>query len=51
MGDHARHHLPAQGGRDAASEQRLEAAARTRHLVAGLVPVQRCAPTVLPRPR
>jgi hypothetical protein len=51
MGDHARHHLPMQVGRDAAGEQRLEAAAHARHLVAALVPVQRCAPTDLPRPR
>ncbi|MCD2192331.1 hypothetical protein LQ327_02830 [Actinomycetospora endophytica] len=49
MGDHARHHLPAQVGPDAAG--RLEAAARARHLVAALVPVQRCTPTDLPRPR
>jgi hypothetical protein len=49
MGDHARHQLPAQVGPDAAG--RLEAAARARHLVAALVPVQRCTPTDLPRPR
>jgi hypothetical protein len=51
MGDHLRHHLPVQVDRDAAGEQRLEAAARVRHLVAALVPVQRCAPTDLPHPR
>jgi hypothetical protein len=51
MGDHLRHRLPVQVDRDAAGEQRLEAAARARHLVASLVPVQRCAPTDLPRPR
>ncbi|NMO92503.1 hypothetical protein [Actinomycetospora sp. TBRC 11914] len=51
MGDHERHHLPLQVDRDLAGEQRLEAAARVRHLVAALVPVQRCAPTDLPRPR
>jgi hypothetical protein len=51
MRDHVRHHLPLQVDRDAAGEQRLEAAARVRHLVASLVPAQRCAPTDLPRPR
>ena len=49
MGDDARHHLPTQVGPDAAG--RLEAAARARHLVAALVPVQRCTPTDLPRSR
>ncbi len=51
MGENLRHHLPLQVDRDAAGEQRLEAAARVRHLAAALVPVQRCAPTDLPRPR
>jgi hypothetical protein len=51
MGDHLRHHLPLQVDRDAAGEQRLEAAARARDLVAALVPLQRCAPTDLPHPR
>ncbi|MDT7744316.1 MAG: hypothetical protein QOE59_3394, partial [Actinomycetota bacterium] len=41
MGDHLRHHLPVQIDRDAAGEQRLEAAARARHLVAAVMPVQR----------
>lgn len=51
MGENVRHRLPVQVDRDAAGEQRLEAAARVRHLVASLVPVQRCTPTDLPRPR
>jgi hypothetical protein len=51
MGDHLRHHLPLQVDRDAAGEHRLEEAARARHLVAGLVPLQRSGPIDLPRPR
>ncbi|MEJ2868944.1 hypothetical protein WCD74_14320 [Actinomycetospora sp. OC33-EN08] len=50
MGDHAARRLPAQVGRDSAGEQRLEAAARVRHLAAALVPAQRC-PSAGPRPR
>lgn len=52
MGDHhGNHWIPAQVGRDTAGEQRLDAAARARHLGVVDVPVQRCAPTDLPRPR
>jgi hypothetical protein len=51
MGENLHYHLPLQVDRDAAGEQRLEAAARARHLVAAMVPVQRCAPTDLPHPR
>ncbi|MDL5155725.1 hypothetical protein [Actinomycetospora termitidis] len=44
VGDHASYRLPAQVGRESAGEQRLEAAARVRHLVASMVPAQRCSP-------
>ncbi|WP_018334214.1 hypothetical protein [Actinomycetospora chiangmaiensis] len=49
VGDHDSFRLPTQVVRETAGEQRLEAAARVRHLVAALVPVQR--PTGLPRAR
>ncbi|MCD2190170.1 hypothetical protein [Actinomycetospora soli] len=51
VGDHSSPRLPAQVGRDTAGEQRLEAAARVRHLVAARVPAQRGTPMDLPRAR
>ncbi|WP_433800182.1 hypothetical protein [Actinomycetospora sp. CA-084318] len=51
MADYGSPRLPAQVGRDSAGEQRLSDAARVRHLVAALVPVQRVTPMDLPRAR
>jgi hypothetical protein len=51
VGDHDSFRLPVQVGRDTAGEQRLEAAARVRHLVAALVPAPRPTPMDLPRAR
>ncbi|WP_285586458.1 hypothetical protein [Actinomycetospora sp. NBRC 106378] len=45
VGDHDTPRLPLQVGRDSAGEQRLEAAARLRHVAAALVPAQRGRPT------
>jgi hypothetical protein len=51
MGEQLRHHVAGPADRGTAGDPRLEAAARARHLVAAQIPIQRAAPTLLPRQR